>query len=303
MQWRDSANCRVIESGDNPVSWQVADGWRTDVLQKLNYRPFIEPCFGDSVAAGVLSTFIYRTKLALQNVNDPELPRIIQVLDELDLYRPTSAAVARIIQETQREKTLLATRKIIEKNLYQAIVDWLNWDFTLNSATRGYRLGLRVARGWLKITGWLQWQKIQLKVVKYCLKVLNIIDSMVSLTVYSQDGATFKDIQTFPTFQQAFWERGFRLHCEGHTHIPLQSDAKVEYPGRQSSIKSTNFTYVNDGTWRDQIVDKENDGYRRRGVGRSLFVEHLTRTQPDPARQFCYFTQDDMLWSDYMDQW
>lgn len=160
---------RAVEAQGNLPAWQVGDGWRADVWQKLDYRPFTDPCFGDTVAAGVLSTFIYQAKRKLANLPDPELPRLMRILDELDLYRPSS-------------------------------------------------------------------------------------------------------------------------------------DAKVEYTGQDSVLDKPNFSYINFGTWRDQIVDKENGGYRRRGVGRALFVKHLQK-EHGKSKRYRYFVQDGIQWSDRMDQW
>lgn len=301
-QWRDPDNSRAVEAQGNLPAWQVGDGWRADVWQKLDYRPFTDPCFGDTVAAGVLSTFIYQAKRKLANLPDPELPRLMRILDELDLYRPSSAAVSRILQETRRGRISAKVRDIIEAELYQAISDWLSWDFTLESSPPARRFALQAARIWLKLTGPLRWFRIQLTLVWLILEGLNLIEKLKPLSIYREDGASFKDIKTFPTYQQAFWEQGFRLHGEGHTHVPLESDAKVEYTGQDSVLDKPNFSYINFGTWRDQIVDKENGGYRRRGVGRALFVQHLQK-EHDKSKRYRYFVQDGIQWSDRMDQW
>ncbi|WP_305908669.1 hypothetical protein Q9L42_009550 [Methylomarinum sp. Ch1-1] len=299
-QWRDSNNSLAVNQENDQLGWAVGDGWRTDIWQTLQYQPFTAACFGDSVAAGVLSTFIFQAKNQLAGRNEPEISRIKCILDELDLYRPSSAAVTRILQEARREETSAVVRDIIESELYQAICEWLSWDFTLESSPKKRRIMLKAARAWLKLTGPFRLFRIQLTLVKAILSLMGFIDKkLLPLTVYHKDGASFKDIQKFPTFQKAFWERGFRLHGEGHTHIPLQSDAGMEYAEPNSSRPRSNFTYVNFGTWRDQILGKENGGYRRRGVGRALFV---LRRQQDEHRSFRYYVSDSIDWGDEMDQ-
>ena len=73
-QWRDEANSKANRPG-----WTPADGWRMKVWQELRYEPFFAPCFGDTVAAGVLSTSIYKVKKQLQaaDYHDPRLLRMV----------------------------------------------------------------------------------------------------------------------------------------------------------------------------------------------------------------------------------
>lgn len=301
-QWRDSDNSCRIEAQGNLPGWTVKDGWSVDVWQKLNYSPFIAPCFGDTVAAGVLSSFIYQAKQKLKSI--PNTDRVERILDELDLYRPTSAAVARVLQETRRTSTKAEVRDIIESELYQALITWLCWDFTLESSPPARRVALKIARAWLWITGPFRMFGIQLTLVRTILSVLAFIENLIPSSVYNPNGVKLKDIKTFPTFQQAFWQRNFRIHGEGHTHVPLQAEADVDY-GSSNNVKlGNNFTYINFGTWRDQIVTKEKDhswqkeGYRRRGVGRALYVWQL----PNAKSTFKYYVADILSWSDHMDR-
>lgn len=110
-QWRDEANCRRIKAQNGKPGWKVGNGWQIETWQQLKFAPFFEPCFGDSVAAGVLSTFIYKTKKKLDDANYHD-PRLDSILDELDLYRPTYGAVSRILDEAvnmraqKKDKTL-----------------------------------------------------------------------------------------------------------------------------------------------------------------------------------------------------
>ena len=158
-QWRDEDNSRRIQAQQGKPGWQVKDGWRPDIWQALDYAPFTQACFGDTVAAGVLSGFIYRSNEQLtvfkNNTNTTEqqkkaLSRLENLLNELDLYRPTYAAIQRIIEETWRlrEETppLPDIRAIIEEELLNSVYTWLGWDFTLESSTPARRLILRVAR-------------------------------------------------------------------------------------------------------------------------------------------------------------
>jgi hypothetical protein len=298
--WRDRDNCLSLSPANGLPGWTTKDGWRAQAWQQLNYRPFTEPCFGDTVAAGALSTFIYRCQLALDEYrkakNDPQLDlsRIKRILAELDLYRPTSAAISRILEET-RNKSSEELRDIIESELYKALCLWLSYDFTLESSPPLRRFGLKAARVWLMLTGRLNMFRIQLYLVRGVLLIADMLEKIQPESVYTEDGASFKNLQAFPTFQDTFLAKGFHLHGEGHTHIPLEAEADMDFP----SASYNNLTYVNFGTWRDQIVDKEKGGYRRRGIGRTLYVLNLQNQQ---APEYRYFVRDNLNWSDNMDR-
>jgi hypothetical protein len=297
--WRDRDNCLSFTARNSQPGWTSKDGWRAKTWQQLNYQPFTAPCFGDTVAAGALSTFIYRSSLALdqyesQSQPKPDLTRIKRILGELDLYRPTSAAVSRILEET-RNKADDTVRDIIETELYKALCEWLKDDFVLESAPTARRLGLKIARVWLMLTGPFNMFRIQLQLVRGILLLADMLEKLLPISVYSEDGASFKNLQAFPTFQDAFLAQGFRLHGEGHTHIPLETEADISPP---PPSKHKNFTYINFGAWRDQVVDKEKGGYRRRGVGRSLYVLNLQKTSPE---QYRYYVKDNLSWGDNMD--
>lgn len=117
----------------------ISDLSDLDLWQQSRFEPFRAACFGDSVAAGLMSTFSYRAKAELEAYKiqkgkigiepAPETTRMSKILNELDLYRPTYAAIERILLEalTMREegKGIDAT-KIIEDNLYQYIRRWMS---------------------------------------------------------------------------------------------------------------------------------------------------------------------------------
>ncbi|CAD6881866.1 hypothetical protein [Methylomonas albis] len=298
-QWRDRDNCLSFKAANTQPGWTTKDGWRAKAWQQLNYQPFTAPCFGDTVASGALSTFIYRSYLALdqyqrQTQPEPDLTRIKRILAELDLYRPTTAAVSRILDET-RNKASEAVRDIIEAELYKALCEWLQDDFVLECSPAARRLGLKAARVWLMLTGPFNMFRIQLRLVRGILLLADILEKLLPISVYSEDGASFKNLQAFPTFQDAFLAQGFRLHGEGHTHIPLEAEADINPP---PPSKHNNFTYINFGAWRDQVVDKEKSGYRRRGVGRTLYVLSLQQQTPG---QYRYYVKDNLSWGDHMD--
>ena len=298
-QWRDRDNSLSFSAANAQPGWTSKEGWRAKTWQQLNYQPFTAPCFGDTVAAGALSTFIYRSYLALdqyesQTQPKPDLTRIRRILAELDLYRPTSAAVSRILEET-RNKSTEVVRDIIETELYKALCDWLKDDFVLESSPTARRFGLRAARVWLMLTGPFNMFRIQLQLVRGILLLADMLEKLLPVSVYSEDGASFKNLQAFPSFQDVFLAQGFRLHGEGHTHIPLEAEADISPP---PPSKHKNFTYINFGAWRGQVVDKEKGGYRRRGVGRTLYVLNLQKQAP---AQYRYFVRDNLSWGDHMD--
>ena len=62
-----------------------------------------------------------------------------------------------------------------------------------------------------------------------------------------------------------------------------------------------NYTYINSGAWRDQIVIKRNGGYRRRGIGRGLFVFD-TWVHEEQRRDYRYYVRDLLSWNDPYDR-
>jgi UDP-2,3-diacylglucosamine pyrophosphatase LpxH len=284
-QWRDLENSRAVDKTDDLPGWSAKDGWNSEIWQELGFSPFLLPCFGDTVAAGVLSTFIYKVKKQLKDegIDDPELNSVI---DELDLYRPTYAALTRILQETgnKREKRAI---EIIEDTIYVCIIDWLSWDFTYQTSPFLRRIGLKAAKIILEFLNSLG-HDIKIKAIAGLLKVLAFFSN------HHEKKLSLKEMKGFPGFMQAYRHYGFQIHGEGHTHHPLQEELNIK--GEHPS------TYINLGTWRDQLIPRKNQGYRRRGVLRALFILDLYHENNKPAkRSFDYFVQDVIRWSDDKD--
>ena len=297
-QWRDAANCREIGG------WTVKDGWSLENWQQSRFAPFREPCFGDTVAAGVLSTFIYKTKQALNKLKtgepNTEIARLERIIDELDLYRPTYAAVERILLETRDRRTKGKSTQItgiIENNLHEAILQWINLDFTLESASGTLRWALHIAKWVLNIFESLpgSGHRIELEAVYW---VLRLIAGLQNLLGNKKGKLSRKDMVKFPCFLEEYRDYGFHIHCEGHTHIPLQQEVYFKKPE-----KNKNYTYVNFGAWRDQLDKKQNIGYRRRGVGRAFYILDLKPGASDPSqRRFAYHVKEILSWGDHLDR-
>jgi hypothetical protein len=104
-------------------------------------------------------------------------------------------------------------------------------------------------------------------------------------------------MKKFPSFLPQYQHYNFQIHGEGHTHQPLQEEPNfgVDHPA----------TYINFGTWRDQIVLRKRQGYRRRGILRALFildiVNYVGQTNDIMPRTFDYFVTDIVHWSDAKD--
>jgi len=300
-QWRDSENSRAFEAEGELPGWNADDGWKPEAWEKLNYRPFIESCFGDTVAAGVLSTFIFKTKRELASKNVVE-DRLNRILDELDLYRPSYLAVQRIIEESKamrKAKKNIDAVEIIEKNLMACILQWLSWDFTYQSASKKFRIALKIAHFVLKASKILG-KKVELSAVLLAMK------AFAWFSHQRRSGVDLKKMRTFPGFQPPFSNNGFQIHGEGHTHNPLQEEANLNTQLSDATMLkyNTNFTYVNFGTWRDQIVARKDSGYRRRGVLRTfniLDLKSASGLNNSSERQFGYFTQDVTIWRDSLD--
>lgn len=300
-QWRDGENSRAVEAEGDKPGWNVNDGWQQQVWEKLNYRPFLDACFGDSVAAGLLSTFIYKTKEQLSGENI-DIERLNRILDELDLYRPSYLAIQRILEESRKMKKQnkhINAVRIIEDNLSECVEQWLHWDFTLQSASKNMRIGLRVARFILKLMKNLG-KTIELTAILWGMKL------MAFLSHHRKSGVDLKKMRGFPGFMPPYSTNGFQIHGEGHTHNPLQEEANLDKSRGEAKEKfNSNFTYVNFGTWRDQIVPRQDKGYRRRSVLRAFNILDLQadETQLDKTkRRFEYHTQDFTIWRDSLDR-
>jgi len=291
-QWRDEANSRSIKAKDGKPGWKVTKGWQIETWQQLKFSPFFEPCFGDSVAAGVLSTFIYKTKQRLDETNAHD-PYLDSILDELDLYRPTYGAVNRILQEADKMREQNKEQRvinIIENTLYTCIIDWLSWDFTYQSSPPIRRAGLKLAKRileFLKSVG----HRLEIRSIAALMHILAFFDSM------KQPSVKLSIMKMFPSFLAEYRHYNFQIYGEGHTHQPLQEELDI------GMDRST--TYINFGTWRDQIIPRKKHGYRRRGVLRALFIldidNYNEKTKYVMPRTFDYFVEDIVHWSDAKD--
>lgn len=305
-QWRDKANSRRVYPENGLPGWSAEEGWNVEKWQKLQFSPFFLPCFGDSVAAGVLSTFIYKVKTQLKEAGYKD-HRLNCILDELDLYRPTYAALTRILAETSRmrdvNKQAQNTQapaetiskqqnaiKIIEDTLYQCIIEWLNWDFTYQTSPVIRRIGFMITK---KVLTTLQTfgYGLEITAITWLMKILALIDR------HHNKGVKLQEMRKFPAFLPEYQHYGFQIHGEGHTHVPLQEQPNIE--GKRLS------TYINFGTWRDQILPRKDKGYRRQGVLRALYIldlENKSNTANPSARAFDYYVEDMVHWSDFKDK-
>lgn len=292
-QWRDGDNSIAVEPSEQAAEgWSIKDGWQPERWQKMGFKPFIEPCFGDTVAAGVLSTFIYEAKVKLRVAGYRE-PRLHRILDELDLYRPTYLAVTRILEETKRMKSLqpqkVMVAKVLEETLFDCVMRWLSWDFTFASAPFKRRWILRAGRGYLKLIKFFK-HGFKISAIAWLMRIMAGLDRW---NQYLRTSEPLSTLLALPAFLPEYRHYGFRIHGEGHTHTPLQEEVNVGEP--------TNHTYVNFGTWRDRIVKKNPSGYRRRSVMRAFYI--LDKAPPEKVgRVFSCFARDAWLWGDHLDQ-
>ena len=281
-QWRDQDNSR-----STPL-WKLSKGWQPQVWKQEQYRAFSDPCFGDTVAAGMLSRFICKMADTIDK-NMPGANRICNLLDEMDLYRPSVSAVVRLLSESRR----LAWRTPEAKGLHahvlgcfrESLVDWMSHDETWKSAHGSTKLGLHV----LSVLSRIKWYWLEITLMRLMAKVQEPESDIKDCT-----------LACLPAFQESYRVLGLRLHVEGHTHVALEADLQFRQP-RQGR---NNYTYINLGAWRDSIVPKRNRGFRRRGIGRALFIFDLARqAQQAPDDAYRFYARDMTSWGDRMDSW
>lgn len=303
-QWRDQDNSRSFNAQGAEPGWTTEDGWQLDIWQRMGYKPFTEACFGDTVAAGLLSGFIFSAKHRLADIQinmetlsrdqAKSFRRLKKVLEELDLYRPTFTAIQRIIEETRKLKKendcLSQARKIIEDELQNWVHAWLSWDFTFDSAPPTRRWVLRIAKPILHVLKLFN-ARIELGFLYMVMRLL------AQLQNWQRSEPSYKEMLGFPTFLEEYRHFGFRIHGEGHTHISLEQELDFDIPAT-----SRNYTYINFGTWRDQMLPKQKHGYRRRGIGRVLIVFDKAAVSPGGSRDFSYWVQDLVTWGDRQDK-
>lgn len=281
-QWRDADNARAT-----PL-WNPCKGWTPQRWRQEQYRPFSDPCFGDTVAAGMLSRFIWSTARTIDKTI-PGAGRICNLLDEMDLYRPSVAAVVRLLTESRRLARLTPAAKDLHNQVLQcfreSLVAWLGHRATWDSAWGSTRLAL--------------WGLSRLSRLRWYWLDVALMRAMAKVQEPESDIATDM-LLGLPAFQPAYRALGLRLHVEGHTHVALEADLQFPRPRRGRN----NYTYINLGAWRDRILPKRNKGYRRRGIGRALFVFDLARlAQKAPDDSFRFYARDMTSWGDRLDSW
>lgn len=281
-QWRDADNSRVTRN------WKPAQGWQPDQWRSEQYRAFTEPCFGDTVAAGMLSRFIWSMSRTIDK-SIPGASRICNILDEMDLYRPSVKAVVRLLSESRRLAHLDPRAKGLHdqvlRSFRSSLVAWMAHEETWRSAHRSTKLGLIV----LSVLSRFHWYWLDISLMRLMAKV-------------QEPEADIKDgkLLALPAFQAAYRRLGLRLHVEGHTHVALQADLQFDRP----RLGRNNYTYINLGAWRDAILPKRNRGYRRRGVGRALFIFDFARAVgTEDSDCFRFYARDMISWGDRLDRW
>ena len=204
-QWRDKANSR------HDRHWCVRHGWRPDVWRHHGYANFTQPCFGDTVAAGLLSAFIWRTKQDLRGQSEVE-KRLKRILDEMDLYRPSVAAIVRLLHESQQ----LARRgehdvitDMISGHFRDCLLAWLRQRMTWKAAPWPIMLFLPL----LHLLACIHSERISLKVMKL----------MAQLQAPKGEIST-EQLLKLTGFLPAYRQYGFRIHTEGHTHVALEAE-------------------------------------------------------------------------------
>ncbi len=281
-QWRDADNARAT------VGWKPTQGWTPQQWRQERYLPFSDPCFGDTVAAGMLSRFIWNMAGSV----DKSLPgarRICSLLDEMDLYRPSVSAVVRLLTESRRmarrDPKARGLHDQVLRSFRESLVAWLAHRTTWDSAWGSTRLGLHV----LSLLTRFKWYWLDITLMRLMAKVQEPESDIADSTLMG-----------LPAFREEYRALGLRLHVEGHTHVALEADLQFRQP-RQGR---NNYTYVNLGAWRDAILPKRNRGYRRRGIGRALFIFDLARlAQTDPGDAYRFYARDMTSWGDRLDSW
>jgi hypothetical protein len=257
--------------------------WRLE-----QYRAFSDPCFGDTVAAAMLSRFIWCTARNIDKTI-PGASRICNLLDEMDLYRPSVAAVVRLLKESRRLARRIPQARGLHDTVLrcfrESLAAWLAHSTTWKSAWGSTRLGLHL----LSCLRRLRWYWLDITLMRLMAKAQEPEANIGTRTLLG-----------LPAFQRPYRALGLRLHVEGHTHVALEAEAQFPRP-RQGR---NNYMYVNLGAWRDRILPKRNRGYRRRGIGRALFVFDLAKlTDEKPNDAYRFYARDITSWGDRLDNW
>ncbi|MDD5059367.1 MAG: metallophosphoesterase [Sideroxydans sp.] len=278
--WRDDTN-----SGTTRL-WHAGKGWQPQLWQQEQFRAFHAPCFGDTIASGLLSGFIWNTERAIKREvgADAQRSRILNVLREMDLYRPAVSAIVRLLDEAGK----LDRRDPDARQLYQTVIDqfrnslqsWLDHPETFATAPALTKIQLHAIRFFHR----LHWNGFD----TFLLKAMMAASDSDSEPAYA----------TLPAFLAAYRPLGFKLHVEGHTHLAMEADLLYRHPR-----ENRNYTYVNLGAWRNRIVQKVGKaGYRRRSTGRALIVR--SSAVPDQSgNRFGFTLRDISSWGDDLDRW
>ncbi len=284
-QWRDSINSHATGFS------QFFSKWQPQRWQQEQYRAFSDPCFGDTIAGGLLSGFIWNTTRAIEQTVIPraadryqgdDIEHILNVLREMDLYRPPARAVVRLLEEAHK----IDRRNETGQLLYQTVVDQ-------------YRASLRK---WLDDPQTWRLAPLLCRIVLYPISLLSRphwdrLDTLLMRLMATVSGMTSKPpYSRLPAFLDDYRLLGFRLHAEGHTHAAMETDLHYSPPRERR-----NYTYVNLGAWRNRIVPKFNKGYRRRSIGRALIVQGGVSSGPESGYGFTL--RDITSWGDGLDQW
>ncbi|HEY5993269.1 MAG TPA: hypothetical protein VIU46_01585 [Gallionellaceae bacterium] len=311
--WRDADNCRSIPGGPHDPSWNTRDGWNLKRWQNMGFSPFTRPCWGDSVVAALLSAFMIRSKRRLETLQqqlkaegkpESEIEAIFvtikNVLDEMDLYRPNASAIMRL-QILTRELRKMggvaeSARREIEEELFNSLRAWLNMEFTESSAPPSVRWKVWLGRAFIYFLNLLnRWTATERIALGFAYFVVSMFESSEQ---DQRKEPTAPEMHAFTAFLDEYRQYGFRIHSEGHTHIPLQADLYFKQPDTPADRQ--NYTYVNFGTWRNQVKPTQSSKYRRFSVGRALVI--LDKIKPGTReREFGYYVQDLTNWSDKFD--
>lgn len=281
-QWRDPDNARSTSL------WQLHEGWQPQQWQREQYRPFTDPCFGDTVAAAMLSRFIWLTACRIDETM-PGARRIRNLLDEMDLYRPSVMAVVRLLSESRRmarrDPAVKDVHKLVFRSFRDSLNGWLKHRTTWQSASPSAKIALfglslltRLRLYWMDVT---------------------LMRLMAARQEPEANITTFKLLR-LPAFSRAYRNLGLRLHVEGHTHVATEADVQFRkpYQGRN------NYSYINLGAWRDRILPKRNRGFRRRSIGRALFIFDLARLKGVRRLDaYRFYVRDMTGWGDRLDSW
>ncbi|MFZ2160911.1 MAG: hypothetical protein WAW02_01720 [Sideroxyarcus sp.] len=286
-QWRDNMNSRTTGH------WKYCNGWQPQVWRKEQYQSFSDPCCGDTIASGLLSHFIWNATIAIKQVVIPraserhqaeEINHILNVLREMDLYRPTARAVVRLLEEARK----IDRRDENTKLLYNTVIDQ-------------YRNSLQ---SWLAHPETFQTAPVFFGLILYVISFLSRLHwawldtVLMRLMAWTSDLKIETPFAKLPAFLAAYRPVGFRLHAEGHTHETMEVDVRYNSPREHR-----NYSYINLGAWRNRIVQKiDNLGYRRRSVGRAMIV-HGSATSGSAESAYWFTLRDITSWGDKLDRW